>query len=216
MPSGPSSQACDACRKQKKKVQPTDIGNSEPWDANNQELPCSRCKRLKIPCLGARQQRYRFQDESRRFEPGDQSASSVNSVILAQKPWNVQIPRRPSNEMTRLTAAFIDKVSLTDDIRYQLVGNFGGYLVQVPRRLGTNPALDAAADALVAAHTSFCSTGPTGTEGLLVKHSRALNALRRALTDPVTARSTETLGAIMLLMIVQVGRMSFDCRSLDP
>lgn len=112
--------------------------------------------------------------------------------------------------MTKLTSAFVDKVNLTADIRYQLVWNFGGYLVQVPRRLGTNPALDAASEALVAAHTSFCSTGPTGTgSGVLVKYSRALKALRKALTDPVTACSTETLGAIMLLMIVQVGGLFF-------
>ncbi|KAI9706393.1 MAG: hypothetical protein M1836_003398 [Candelina mexicana] len=97
------------------------------------------------------------------------------------------------------------KVDPTIDIRYQLVWNFGGYLVNVPRHLGINPALDTASDALVSAHTSYCSSGPAhpGHE-LWAKYSHALNALREALNDPSTAQSSETLCAIMLLMIVQV------------
>jgi hypothetical protein len=51
-------------------------------------------------------------------------------------------------------------------------------------RLGTNPALDAASDALVTAHTNFCSSGHPGPEcELLAKYSHALNVLRDALDD---------------------------------
>lgn len=78
--------------------------------------------------------------------------------------------------------------------------------MDVPRRLGINLALDAASDALVAAHTNFCSNGRFVPEqGFLAKYSQALNALRDILDDPDKAYSSETLCAIMILMIVQVG-----------
>jgi Fungal specific transcription factor domain len=120
--------------------------------------------------------------------------------------------------MTKLASALVYKIDPTTDIRYQLVWNFGGYLADVPRRLGTNPALDAASDALVAAHTDFCSSGRPGSEcELLAKHSHALSVLRDALDDPVKAHSSETLCAIMLLMIVQVCKkpclLVFQCLS---
>lgn len=93
------------------------------------------------------------------------------------------------------------------DIRYQLLWNFGGYLADVPRRLGMNPALDVASDALVSVHTSFCSQGHyVHDPRVLAKYSKALVVLRDALDDPDKAYSSETLCAIMLLMIVQVCR----------
>ncbi|KAI9842413.1 MAG: hypothetical protein M1837_007158 [Sclerophora amabilis] len=107
--------------------------------------------------------------------------------------------------MTKLASALVNRIDPTTDIRYQLVWNFGGYLAYIPSRLGTNPALDAASDALVAAHTSYCSSAHLLPEcEHLVKYSHALNVLRDALEDPVKAHSSETLCAIMLLMIVQV------------
>ncbi|KAJ5766541.1 uncharacterized protein N7511_004157 [Penicillium nucicola] len=51
MPGVPSSRGCEGCRKQKKKcdqVKPT----------------CSRCTRLRIPCIGNGVQRYKFQEPS--------------------------------------------------------------------------------------------------------------------------------------------------------
>lgn len=108
--------------------------------------------------------------------------------------------------MTKLASAFAGRIDPTIDMRYQLLLNFGGYLADVPRRLGTNLALDAASDALVAAHTNFCSNGHFVPEyGLLAKYSQALNALRDVLDDRDKAYSSETLCAIMVLMIVQVG-----------
>ena len=107
--------------------------------------------------------------------------------------------------MTKLTLALIDKANLRTDVRHDIVPNFGPFLVYVPCRLGTNPALDAASDALVAAHTSFCSPNISSDQsGLFMKYSYALKSLRETLNDPPLARSSETLGAIWLLMIVQV------------
>ncbi|KAI9749547.1 MAG: hypothetical protein M4579_006832 [Chaenotheca gracillima] len=127
-------------------------------------------------------------------------------MALLQKPSdNMQLSRNPSNSMTKLASAFVHKVDPTTDIRYQLVWNFGDYLTEVPRRLGANPALDAASEVLVVAHTDYCSRGHRlpSTE-LLAKYSHALSLLRDVLDDPFMAHSSETLCAIMILMIVQV------------
>lgn len=74
----------------------------------------------------------------------------------------------------------------------------------VPRRLGINEALDAAADALVTSYTCFIAGSAVATSDVLIKHSNALSALRRVLDDPVKAQSSETLCSTMILLIVQV------------
>lgn len=200
-------------RKRRYSAQRQRRSNSKTWYANASELkcdtntPCARCSRLKIPCTGGGQQRYKFQDETKKFESGSaESGSIVNPVTtLARKPWVVHLPRQPSNAMTKLTLALIDKANLRTDVRYDIVPNFGPFLVLVPCRLGTNPAMDAASDALVAAHTSFCSANISWDKTeVFTKYSYALKALRETLSDPSLARSSETLGAIWLLMIVQV------------
>ena len=92
------------------------------------------------------------------------------------------------------------------DISYQLSGNFGGFLLEVPRRLGVNEALDAAAEVLVYGHTRYCMGYRSPNTEMLVKHSRALNALRVCLDDPAQARTSETLCATMILSICEVCR----------
>ncbi|KAI9723213.1 MAG: hypothetical protein M1812_001095 [Candelaria pacifica] len=150
--------------------------------------------------------RYQFKDESHKFLAADTPAHDINTTIeTRQRSSAAQLSRNPSNSMTTLASALVYKVDPNIDIRYQLVKNFGPYLIDIPRRLGINPALDAASDALVFAHTSFCSTFlPRSEYKLLTKYSYALKVLRNTLNDPVQAQSSETLCAIMVLMIVQV------------
>ena len=114
------------------------------------------------------------------------------------------LTRSPSNSLTQLTLAFVDKVNPSIDVSFQLVGNFGAFLREVPRRLGTNESLDAASDLLVTAYTRYCAGHIEPDGEVLVKHSRALSALSTCLNDPVTAHSSETLCSIMLLLICQV------------
>lgn len=90
------------------------------------------------------------------------------------------------------------------DIRYQLIWNFGGFLQDVVCRLGTNDALDASSDALVATHKGFCAGYADPSPEQLVKYSRGLYTLRQAISDPGTVHSIETLCAIMILMITEV------------
>ena len=124
---------------------------------------------------------------------------------LEQSFSTAVIPRSPSNQLTNLTQSFISVLAPSLDISVQLVGNFGGFLFYVPSRLGANPSLDAAADLLVTAHRRYCCAGhPDPNPQLIVKHSRALSALSMCLNDPVQASSSETLCAVMLLLICQV------------
>ena len=115
-----------------------------------------------------------------------------------------QIARIPSNDMTRLTQVFVDSMDPSLDISVQLVSNFGGFLTLVPRRLGTNEALDAAADALITAYTRYRSDHKMADSVFLTKHSLALKALHGCLSDPIKAHSSETLCAVMLLLLCQV------------
>ena len=212
MPGVPSSRGCDACRRQKKKVIACSIiceGSSEKT-ANIVDLqcadkaPCPRCQRLGIECVGLGQQRYKFKNKI----PDSTTTTESGSHGAVSKALDGSLPlkpaRCPSNTTTILTSSFIDKINVFVDIRYQLLGNFGGYLAEIPCRLGTNAALDAASDTLVAAHARFCSGNRDPDRALLAKHSQALSILRHSLDSSVNAHSSETLCAIMLLMIVQV------------
>lgn len=109
-----------------------------------------------------------------------------------------------ANQLTRLIAAFASKIDASADINIQLPWNFGDFLSDIPRRLGTNDALDAAAQALVTSYTHFVAGDATATPDVLIAHSNALSALRRCLDDPVVAYSSETLCSTMVLLIVQV------------
>lgn len=103
-----------------------------------------------------------------------------------------------------MTEALVNTIDPSLDISVQLAGNLCGFLHLVPSRLGTNKALDAATDALVTAYTNYRSGHRKADNIVLCKHSRALNELSSCLNDPVTAYSSETLCAIMLLLTCQV------------
>ncbi|KAL8793818.1 MAG: hypothetical protein Q9195_003543 [Heterodermia aff. obscurata] len=205
MPGVPTGRGCDACRKQKKKCE------------RSATAKCVRCHRFGLECVGLGQVRYKFQDEGtklvRRNKPNNKPASStiksgVTTAIPKQTPEQsfsaAFIPRSPSNQLTSLTQSFISVLAPSIDISVQLVGNFGGFLFFVPSHLGTNPSLDAAADVVVTAHARYCAGHLYPDTQLVVKHSRALKALNMCLNDPVQASSSETLCAVMLLLICQV------------
>lgn len=117
-----------------------------------------------------------------------------------------QLSRAPSSETTLLANALVGKLEASDDLRYHLCWTYGDFLDDIPRRIGTNEALDAAVAALVSAHSSLGSHRGTGSfvpvEGL-VAYSRAIRTLRIYLDDSARARTAETLCAVMLLLICQ-------------
>ena len=92
-------------------------------------------------------------------------------------------------------------------MRFNLAWNYGDFLEDAVKRLGTNEALDASIKAIVAAHAAFCIHQDDLTTPLVL-YSSALNKLRICLDDPVKARDVNTLCAVIVLLICQVGLLA--------
>ncbi|KAK5064815.1 hypothetical protein LTR84_000649 [Exophiala bonariae] len=187
MPGVPSGRACEQCRKQKKKCDET-------------KPTCGRCSRLGILCIGSGERRFKFKSE---FAGRELSKSSSASPSKRSPPLEVR--GSPSSDFTIFVGSVIDRVHITSqsDLRYNLTWAFGGYLLEVPRRLGANAALDAAADALVTCHLRFNSGVRETSREELIKYTYALGQLRVILDDPTIAASSNTLCAVMLLTLCQ-------------
>jgi hypothetical protein len=205
MPGVPSGRACEACRKQKKKcdeVQPT----------------CSRCQRVGITCVGSGARRVRWSIETTNHTRGRGTISTSTTIVRTasstpdyEAPLVRRISRSPSNSQTILTMTLIDKVHLTtdSDLRYNLTWAFGNFIQDVPRRLGKNAALDAAATSLALSHVRY-STGRRDAAPEEIKaYINALKVLRNCLDDSEVARDANTLCAVMLLLFAQVSSSHF-------
>ncbi|KAJ5843857.1 hypothetical protein EN45_093460 [Penicillium chrysogenum] len=192
MPGVPTGRACDACRKQKKKC-------------DEKQPACGRCLRLKVRCVGSGQKRFMFKEQQ--FLPNS-NQSGQKALLSRWRPtqkenYFFEIPRAcPGNSMTSLTNSFVGAIKRSTDLRYNVWWSFGIFLEDVPRRLGSNEALDRAVDALTTAHASFCTRQPVRAEAL-AKYSRALKTLRVYLDDPLQASASNTLCAVMILLICQ-------------
>jgi len=168
---------------------------------------CGRCLRLKISCVGSGQQRYKFKQEHR-FSPKSNQATQMISFSSTSRSNGketppFEIPRTcPGDNITFLTGSFVGAIKRTNDLRYNLWWSFGIFLEDVPRRLGTNEALDRAVDALTTSHASFCSRRSVSADALS-KYSSALRTLRIYLDDPVQASASNTLCAVMILLLCQ-------------
>lgn len=112
-------------------------------------------------------------------------------------------------EQSRLAISVIDKIKPTVGIRYNLAWTYGDYLNDLPRRLGTNVALDSATEAFLLAVKRSMNRQEVAAPIVLERYGVALTALRNCLDDPVKAREPETLGAILLLMNCQVSTHFF-------
>lgn len=159
---------------------------------------CSRCIRCKIACTGAGQQRYKFKEHK----------VVVRSTGLQQPKASLAplrgLPQSPSNETTAIASAFIFALEVKDP-RYDL-SCYGEFLEEIPKRLGSNIALDASVDVLTSAFSSLYTHQRSLTT--LSKYVNALKTLRTCLDDPLQAPTAHTLCAIYLLMICQVGTTS--------
>ncbi|KAJ5650673.1 transcriptional regulator family: Fungal Specific TF [Penicillium longicatenatum] len=216
MPGVPTGRACDGCRKQKKKC-------------DEKQPACSRCIRLKITCVGSGQQRFKFQQDKRfafavssrpqvqKMDSDSPEAISnasefVSIVAMPTKPEPMHIRLPPdsptatlTNDLSSLANRFIKTINPSTDLRYNLWWTFGAYLEDIPRRLGTNEALDRSIEALTTAHAGFCSVHRQGaTVEALASYAQALKTLRIYLDDRVHARSSNTLCAVMVLLICQL------------
>ncbi|KAJ5940143.1 transcriptional regulator family: Fungal Specific TF, partial [Penicillium verrucosum] len=192
MPGVPTGRACDACRKQKKKC-------------DEKQPACGRCLRLKVGCVGSGQQRFKFKQQQ--FSPKSNQSCQMTlaprsrSRSPEEEKYSVEIPRTyPGNSMTSLMNKFVGAIKRSTDFRYNMWWSFGMFLEDVPRRLGSNEALDRAVDAVTTAHAGFCTRQPVSTEAL-AKYSYALKTLRVYLDDPLQATASSTLCAVMILLV---------------
>ena len=108
------------------------------------------------------------------------------------------------NAQTRLRSALVHSIDPTLPIRTSLPWNYGFFLAEIPARLGINEALDKASTALMASVDHYRTEALEPPPEVLRKHGSAVAALRRCLEDPGSARATETLCAVQLIMIYQV------------
>lgn len=185
------------------------------------EPPCSRCKRLRIQCVGYGERRLKFQDESQSYLAGrgKKATAATKCSPPSLSPWSnssvdtesdktrrTVINKSPTNILTTLIASLAHSIDSCDtDTRYSLTWNFGGFLSDVPRYLGSNKALDAAVDALVVGYNRFCISGYANADAFcLEKYSRAISSLRNCLSTIEQACEPGTLCAIMIVMLVEV------------
>jgi hypothetical protein len=173
------------------------------------EPPCTRCIRLNIKCIGYGKRRLKFQDESTKY-----TSKKCNKFVPEPKPTaqdvvhnSMILPLVPTIASSSLLNAFVHCMNNQGSaISLHLVLNFGGFLKDVPRHLGRNEALDNASDALIAGYNHFRRTRHIATDPMcLYKYTEALRSLRMSLSDTETACETETMCAIQMLMIVEVG-----------
>ncbi|KAJ5414734.1 hypothetical protein N7509_001361 [Penicillium cosmopolitanum] len=184
MPGVPSSKGCDACRKIKKKC--------------DELQPCSRCRRLQINCIGSGKQRFKFKHADSKSATGHTALGKRRAVVpSARSAASFRIAMQvPENE---LASSLIGTLNITD-IRYALE-YYGYFLKDIPRRLGSSSALDAAVKALVTAYPYFHDRD--FPPEALMYYGRSLRSLRDTLDDPTEARSVNTLCAVYLITICQ-------------
>lgn len=193
-----------------------DTACSHLCKCDEKQPTCSRCSRLGLVCVGSGQQRYKFKDGHSVLHnsgKGRQQDLSIRAKVKRKQEEVGVIITFPSNLLSSLSHAFVKAIKPSTGLRYNLVWTYGGFLQDVPRRLGMNEALDAAADALVASHSSFCVHRMISVEAL-TKYSLALNKIRICLDDPIKARTSETLCAIYLVLLCQVNMLLYRIKPL--
>ncbi|RAO68997.1 uncharacterized protein BHQ10_005009 [Talaromyces amestolkiae] len=199
MPGVPSGKACEGCRKLKKKC--------------DEKTPsCSRCIRLGLECVGSGQQRYKFQSQQAFVVARTKKTNSQTKALSTTSQPNpfcneadmvasfLRLP--PSSKTTILTSQYVQAIQLTTNLKYNLAWAYGFFMFEIPRRMNENEALDTAVNALICSHSNFCARQAVSAE-TLSSYSRALRSLRHCLDDPGKASQTETLCAVMLLLICQ-------------
>ncbi|EPE33525.1 hypothetical protein GLAREA_06538 [Glarea lozoyensis ATCC 20868] len=128
-------------------------------------------------------------------ETSEQTPKTVIDAITAAR-----LSCLPTNRLTVLTASLVQ--TFKTELKYNLIWSNGLYLQEVPKRLGYNDALDTSVSALTAAHLDIVLGRKTSVKAL-TEYSRALRTLKNVLNDPVKACASETLCAVMLLLLCQ-------------
>lgn len=140
-----------------------------------------------------------------RIHTGDQLNPEWAVTLREGTPGSIAVISH--NSLTRMVSKFTANLDSDQNSNYQLPWNFGPFLEDVPRRLGNNAALDAAAEALMTAYVAFrgrAGADPDRTHRTCTKsYGNAIKSLRECLNDH-RASDSETLCSTMILLIVEV------------
>ena len=138
----------------------------------------------------------------------------------SQRPLGASIARQtsprllspmPTNETSLLAQDLTTRLQQSEDIRHSISWSWGQLLHEIPQRLGRNKALDSAARTILLDHADACigeNKVDTSTPGV-VHLFRTLSFLRAILDDPNQRAESETLCAVMLASISQVGTSTY-------
>lgn len=114
-----------------------------------------------------------------------------------------------SNEIETLAAALVAVVQPSTNVRWNVAWTYGDFLLDVPKRLGTNKALDAAVKSLLSAYTDMCVDKTRVSSKTLTLYGKAVSSLRSCLDDAETASTTETLSAVYMIIVQQASAQHF-------
>ncbi len=158
---------------------------------------CARCTRLKIPCVGQGQLRYRFKEQF------TASKSPPQTVQLVRRQTAFQLHTTPpANEIDSLSHRLVSALQVTEP-RYD-VSALGTWFEEVPSRLGRNELFDTSTAAFIYAIEDLRTQTQTPSVGALSKYGKALNSLATTLQNPTKAKEPYTLASIFMLMVSQV------------
>ncbi|KAF4967250.1 hypothetical protein FSARC_5162 [Fusarium sarcochroum] len=173
----PTSRACNACREQKKKC-------------DGQKPTCGRCKRLQLACVGNGLRRFNFKRENFQVVQGRARQASKAQVTGPLRPG-------PSNTETQLISRLVSTLEIKD-IRYDIM-SYGTFILDLPRHVGSSPAVDASIAALVSSFDVLRDT--RSRPGALALHINAVSTLRKSLQDTSQACTTSNMAAIWLIYV---------------
>jgi hypothetical protein len=146
-------------------------------------------------------------DTSTPTTPSAKAARGRKPTPNGRSPSTITIYHGFANQHSALVRSFVDKIKPSVGVKYNLAWTYGDYLNDIPARLGTNEALDAATSTFVATFQRFSNPEIADTHDVLEQYGLALASLRKCLSDTAKAKAPETLCAVLLLMNCQVRSM---------
>lgn len=172
---------------------------------------CGRCHRLRVQCTGRDTVQYRFKHQfvdgvsksgraSQDQQPLARSTSPravARHQILKNRPL-LPLVKSPTNETTYSLSGFVSILEITDP-RYD-VFSMSHWLGDLPKRFGSNRALDAAMQGVIAAFP--CLYSRTITQRAVSAYEEALKYTRLSLGDARTNVDTECMCALFLLHVI--------------
>jgi hypothetical protein len=132
-----------------------------------------------------------------------EEADQQNFRLITARSRSQSIYRMPSSSNESISALMVMKLSIADP-RYDIKWAYGPFLDGIPTRLGHSNALDTATRALMLTLSLSPDARKNPSAGVLCSYSVAIEATRRALSQPEKAQCMMTMCATYFLLLCQV------------